>query len=483
MKNETFLSGEYEHLPNTWDEMFDENGKIRESYSAFHSLFSKIPLHELDQMNDFAMQFFKSQGITFNVYSDEKGVEKIFPFDIIPRIINHKEWRLIEKGIIQRIKALNHFLKDIYHDQFILKDNVIPASLVASNENYLREMRNLPVPSDIYSHISGIDLIRDEKGKFCVLEDNLRTPSGVSYMLENREISRSLYPSLMPENKVMQVINYPQMLYDQLNTLSNKKHPVIVLLTPGYYNSAYYEHASLARLMGIELVEGNDLVIDNHFVYMKMAGGLKKVDIIYRRIDDNYLDPLNFNSESVLGIAGIMDIYRQGNVIIVNAPGTGVADDKATYIYVPEMISYYLNEKPILNNIKTYQMANEDEKKYVIENIEKMVIKRTDGSGGYGMIIGETASEMDIEKYISKVRKAPSKFIAQPILRLSTTPCIFENNLSPRCVDLRPFAIYGKNEIKVTPGGLSRVAMKKGSLIVNSSQGGGSKDTWIIKNR
>ncbi len=480
MKNETILSGKYEHLPNTWDEMFDENGTIRESYSRFHSFFSKISLDELDQMNDFAIQFFKSQGITFNVYSDEKGVEKIFPFDIIPRIINQEEWRLIEKGIIQRIKALNLFLKDIYHDQFILKDNVIPPSLIASNENYLREMRNLAVPSDIYSHISGIDLIRDEKGKFCVLEDNLRTPSGVSYMLENREISRSLYPSLMPENKVMQVINYPQMLYDQLNTLSNKKHPVIVLLTPGLYNSAYYEHSTLARLMGVELVEGRDLLMNNNKVFMKTSKGLEKVDIIYRRVDDDFLDPISFNQSSVLGVPGILEAYKKRNVIITNAPGTGVADDKASYIYVPQIIKYYLNEEPILKNIETYQLENSEHFDYVKKNITNHVIKKTDGSGGYGMLMGNSADDIEIEKYFYKIKKNPSNFIAQPILNLSTSPCILNESMEPRCVDFRPYAIYGAEGIKVCPGGLTRVALKKNSLVVNSSQGGGSKDTWVI---
>lgn len=301
-------------------------------------------------------------------------------------------------------------------------------------------------------------------------------------MLENREITRRLYPYLLPKQNVLQVNNYPQLLYDQLKTLSHEDNPEIVLLTPGLYNSAYYEHTSLARQMGVELVEGSDLVIDNHNVYMKTAGGLKKVDIIYRRIDDDYLDPLNFKSESVLGLAGIMDSYRKGNVIIVNAPGTGIADDKATYIYVPEMIRYYLNEEPILENIKTYRLDKPDEKAYVLENIDQMVVKKTDGSGGYGMLMGKTASEKEIKEYVEKIEKKPENFIAQPTLSLSTTPCIIGDELTPRCVDLRPFAVYGAAGIKVCPGGLSRVALKKGSLVVNSSQGGGSKDTWVIKN-
>ncbi len=462
--------------------MFGEEEKVRYIYKSFSENLSKIPLDKLNKMQEFSSEFFMKQGVTFTVYNNEKGVERIFPFDIIPRIIHDKEWKIIESAIIQRIKALNYFLKDIYHEQFIIKDRIIPAELIAYHPNFLREMRNLSVPEDIYTHISGVDLIRNSDGKFYVLEDNLRTPSGVSYMLENREITRRLYPNLLPQQNVRQVSNYPQILYNQLTTLSQKPNPVIVLLTPGLYNSAYYEHTALARLMGVELVEGSDLVLDNHYVYMKTAGGLKKIDIIYRRVDDDFLDPLTFNSRSVLGLAGIMESYRQGNVVIVNAPGTGIADDKAIYIYVPEMIQYYLNEDPILDNIKTYQLSKPDEKAYVLENIDQLVVKKTDGSGGYGMLMGTSATEEEIEEYIQKIEIKPENFIAQPTLSLSTTPCIIDNQLTPRCVDLRPFAVYGSKGIKVCPGGLSRVALKKGSLVVNSSQGGGSKDTWVIKN-
>ncbi len=472
----------YEISPNTWDEMFCEDEKVRNEYNYFREYLSKIPLDSLNKMQEFSRQFFMNQGVTFTVYNNKKGVERIFPFDIIPRIIENKEWKIIESAIIQRIKALNYFLKDIYHEQFIIKDKIIPAELIAYHPNFLREMKNLAVPENIYTHISGVDLIRNNDGKFYILEDNLRTPSGVSYMLENREITRRLYPNLLPQQKVLQVNNYPQMLYNQLTTLSKKSNPVIALLTPGLYNSAYYEHTALARLMGVELVEGSDLVLVNHNVYMKTAGGLKKIDIIYRRVDDDFLDPLTFNSSSVLGLAGIMESYRQGNIIIVNAPGTGIADDKAIYIYVPEMIRYYLNEDPILENIKTYQLSIPEEKAYVLKNIDQMVIKKTDGSGGYGMLMGTSASEKEIEDYKKNIEKKPEKYIAQPTLSLSTTPCIINNQLSPRCVDLRPFAVYGSNGIKVCPGGLSRVALKKGSLVVNSSQGGGSKDTWVIKN-
>ena len=464
-----------------YDEMYAQNNSIRPLYKQFSKILEKLSIDDLNKMHEFSKDFFLNQGVTFTVYNDKEGVEKIFPFDIIPRIINNKEWTKIEEGIKQRIKALNLFIKDIYHEQFFLKDNKIPADLIISNPNYLRIMRKLNVPKEIYTHISGIDLVRDENGDFFVLEDNLRTPSGVSYMLENREITRRLFPNFIPKQKVMPVSNYPNMLYKELKSLVNKKNPVIVLLTPGLFNSAYYEHTALARLMGVELVEGNDLVVENNMVYMKTAGGLKVVDIIYRRIDDDYLDPLNFKSESILGVAGLMDCYRQGNVVIVNAPGTGIADDKAVYTYVPEMISYYLNEKPILDNIKTFQLSNNDEKKYVIENIQKLVVKRTDGSGGYGMLIGKDASDEEISVYIKKIKSEPDKYIAQPTLNLSTSPCFIKDSLKPRCVDLRPFAIYGANGIKVCPGGLTRIALKEGSLVVNSSQGGGSKDTWILK--
>lgn len=472
----------YTKYPNTWDEMFDGSGKIRDIYRYFEHFLKSTPIDTINQMQDFSSQLFRDHGITFTVYNDNKGVERIFPFDILPRIIKQSEWNVIEAGIKQRIRALNLFLRDAYHEQFIFKDGIIPRELLVNNGCFIREMKHLSVPNNIYTHISGVDLIRSNDGEFYVLEDNLRTPSGVSYMLENRQISRRLYPNLMPKSKVLPVDNYPQLLYKQLKTLVNKQNPEIVLLTPGLFNSAYYEHTTLARLMGVELVEGNDLVLDNHEVFMKTAGGLKKVDIIYRRIDDDYLDPLNFNSESVLGLAGIMEAYRQGNVVIVNAPGTGIADDKAMYVYVPDMISYYLNEEPILKNIQTYQLGNPEELDFVFKNIDKMVLKKTDGSGGYGMLMGKNATEAEINDYIIEVNKKPQKYIAQPILNLSSAPCIIDNELAPRCVDLRPFAICGADEIKVCPGGLSRVALKKNSLVVNSSQGGGSKDTWVIKN-
>ena len=480
MKNSDLFST-YEKLPSTWDEMYSDNEEFRSQYSGFIEYLKKTSPEKLTKKEDLSKQLFMSQGVTFTVYNDNEGIEKIFPFDIVPRIITAQEWDKIERGIKQRLKALNLFIKDIYNEQFIIKDGLIPAELIYSCPNFLREMKGVKVPYDVYVHISGVDLIRNNDGEFYVLEDNLRTPSGVSYMLENREISKRLFPGILPKNQVRSVSNYPNMLYKKLKELSNKENPNIVLLTPGIYNSAYYEHTTLARLMGIELVEGSDLVVKNHFVYMKTTNGLKQVDVIYRRVDDDYLDPLEFNAQSVLGVAGIMAAYRKGNVNIVNAPGTGIADDKAIYIYVPDMIKYYLNEEPILKNIETYQLGRPDELDYVTKNIKDMVIKKTDGSGGYGMLMGHEASEAEIKDYIDNVKKKPENFIAQPILRLSTAPCYINGQLSPRCIDLRPFALSGKDGIDICPGGLTRVALKKGSLVVNSSQGGGSKDTWVLQ--
>ncbi len=470
----------YEHYKNTWDEMFEPNNRIKPSYRFLYNFLSKQSVSDINKLKEFSLKFFMNQGITFNVYSDEQSIEKIFPFDIIPRIIMNKDWEIIEKGIIQRITALNLFLKDIYNEQFIIKDKVFPIELVANNPYFLNQMRGFKPPKDIYTHVSGVDIIRNSKGDFYVLEDNLRTPSGVCYMLENRQISRRLYPSIMPKKKIKDVSNYPQILYQQLASLSNKKNPTIVLLTPGLYNSAYYEHSTLARLMGVELVEGRDLLMDNNKVFMKTSKGLEKVDIIYRRVDDDFLDPISFNQSSVLGVPGILEAYKKRNVIITNAPGTGVADDKASYIYVPQIIKYYLNEEPILKNIETYQLENSEHFDYVKKNITNHVIKKTDGSGGYGMLMGNSADDIEIKKYFYKIKKNPSNFIAQPILNLSTSPCILNESMEPRCVDFRPYAIYGSEGIKVCPGGLTRVALKKNSLVVNSSQGGGSKDTWVI---
>ena len=482
MVNDNLFSS-YELVPNTWDEMYNNDSKIRTQYDIINSYLRSTSPEVLFKKEELSRQLFMSQGVTFTVYSDNEGIEKIFPFDIVPRIITAKEWDKIDRGIKQRLTALNLFIKDIYHDQFIIKDGIIPADLIYSCPYFLREMKGVNVPHDIYVHIAGVDLIRNNDGEFYVLEDNLRTPSGVSYMLENREISKRIFPGVLPKNNVQPVSNYPNLLYKKLQELSDQNNANVVLLTPGIYNSAYYEHTTLARLMGIELVEGSDLVVKDHIVYMKTTNGLKRVDVIYRRVDDDFLDPLEFNASSTLGVAGIMAAYRKGNVNIVNAPGTGIADDKAIYIYVPDMIKYYLNEEPILKNIETYQLGKPDEFKYVVENIKEMVIKKTDGSGGYGMLMGHEASEDEIKDYIDNVKKKTENFIAQPILRLSTAPCCIDGKLSPRCIDLRPFALAGSDGIDITPGGLTRVALKKGSLVVNSSQGGGSKDTWVIQDK
>lgn len=467
---------------SVWDEMFDPSTAVRPHYLAVSDFLKAIPPGDLSRKEDLAKRLFMSQGITFTVYSSGEGIEKIFPFDIIPRIITASEWAFIDSGIKQRLKALNLFLRDVYHEQFILKDGVVPVELVYSCPHYLREMQDVNVPYDIYVHIAGIDLIRDYDGTFYVLEDNLRTPSGVSYMIENREITKRIFPDLLPQCDVLPVTQYPNILYRNLKALSPRKiaAPKIVLLTPGIYNSAYFEHTTLARLMGVELVEGRDLVVENQHVYMKTTAGLEQVDVIYRRVDDHFLDPLVFDPSSVLGVSGILSAYREGNVAIVNSIGNGVADDKAIYTYVPDMIRYYLNEEPILKNVPTYQLSNPDERDYVLKNITRMVVKKTNESGGYGMLMGNAVSEKEIEAYIQEIHKDPRQFIAQPIINLSAAPCYLNGQLQPRRIDLRPFALCGPDGIEIVPGGLTRVALREGSLVVNSSQGGGSKDTWVL---
>lgn len=456
--------------------------RIRDHYSRVFASLQQLDVPALSQKDRLAAELFMNQGITFTVYSDNKGIERIFPFDIIPRIITGKEWDHIEQGIRQRLKTLNLFLKDIYGEQQIIKDRVIPASLVATCAHYTREVFGIQVPHDIYVHISGIDLIRGNDGAFYVLEDNLRTPSGVSYMLENREVTKRIFPSLLTSNQVRMVSNYPLLLHEILSQMapSQISNPRIVLLTPGVFNSAYYEHTFLARQMGIPLVEGRDLMIDNHKVYMKTTEGLEQVHVIYRRIDDEYLDPLVFKPDSVLGVPGLMSAYRKGNVAIVNAVGNGVADDKAVYAYVPAMIRYYLNEEPLLPNVPTYELSDPDVRAYVFDNIKSMVIKRTNQSGGYGMIMGNKVTDLEWTIARVEIEKEARNFIAQPIIPLSTAPCFINGEFQARHVDLRPYALCGPQGIKIVPGGLTRVALREGSLVVNSSQGGGSKDTWVI---
>ncbi len=480
-KNEVLV--DYNLKDNIWDEMKNENG-IREQYHNFVNEIQNLEPNDLLRRNEVAKKLFMQQGITFTVYDSGEGIEKIFPFDIIPRIIQAKEWKKVELGIKQRLKALNIFLKDIYNEQYIINDGIIPKSLIYSCPYYLKEMIGVDVPYNIYTHIAGIDLIRNNDGEFYVLEDNLRTPSGVSYMLENRNISSRIYPYILPKNKVKLVRNYPELLLKNLLNSSNiqESKPTVVLLTPGIYNSAYFEHSTLAKLMGIELVEGRDSVVDNLKVYMKTTKGLKLIHVIYRRVDDEFLDPLTFRPDSNLGVPGLYWSYKSGNVNIVNAMGNGVSDDKAVYTYVPDMIKYYLGEEPILNNIPTYNLENEDNLKMVVDKMKEMVIKRTDGSGGYGMLIGSNATKKQLDEFKTAIINNPRNYIAQPIINLSTVPCFIDGKFQPRHVDLRPFALYGSDGIDIVPGGLTRVALKEGSLVVNSSQGGGSKDTWVLEN-
>ena len=441
----------------------------------------KAGIERLAQYNDQAADIFYRKGVTFTVYSDAENIERMIPFDIIPRVIDAKEWQQVEAGCKQRINALNMFLDDIYHEQRIMKAGVVPDSYVYASGCYEPWMMNINLEKPVYSHISGIDLIRDEAGKFCVLEDNLRTPSGVSYMLESRNISKMLLPDLYESASVLSIDNYPERLKACLASATDKYDPQIVILTPGRFNSAYYEHAYLAHEMNVPLVHGYDLIVEDSKVYMQAVRGKVPVDIIYRRIDDPYLDPLGFDANSILGVSGLMSAYRAGNVVIVNAPGTGVADDKSLYPFVPDMIEFYLGEKPILPNVQTYQCRKPDELEYVLENLDKLVVKETQGSGGYGMLIGPTSTEQEIEDYRVRLLDNPAGFIAQPTISLSTNPTIVNGGIAPRHIDLRPFILsHGDGSVDIVPGGLTRVAMKEGSLVVNSSQGGGIKDTWVI---
>lgn len=479
METTSLISG-YRVESRVWDEMFENQG-IRPLYQKMVTAINRLSADEMNHKDELAKKLFMSQGVTFTVYSSGEGIEKIFPFDIIPRLIGAAEWKHIETGIKQRLKALNIFLHDIYHDQFIVRDGIIPIQLIYSCPGFIRAMVGVKVPHEIYTHISGIDLIRDQDGHFYVLEDNLRTPSGVSYMIENRSITYRIFPDLLPRIGVRPVKDYPDLLLNNLVSLANRQTsaPTVVLLTPGVFNSAYFEHTTLARLMGIELVEGKDLVADNNRIYMKTINGLKQVDVIYRRVDDEFIDPLVFRRDSMLGVPGLYSAYRAGQVAVVNAIGNGVADDKAIYSHVPEMIRYYLNEEPILKNVPTYPMENPEMRAMVFKDMSRMVIKKTNESGGYGMLIGSSATEKQMAEFRKAIDQDPRSFIAQPIINLSSVPCYINGRLQARRVDLRPYALYGPHGIDIVPGGLTRVALKEGSLVVNSSQGGGSKDTWV----
>ncbi|WP_258103518.1 circularly permuted type 2 ATP-grasp protein [Marinoscillum sp. MHG1-6] len=462
-----------------FDEMFDDEGVCREHYQQFKSAldqFSKKKLQQLQETTDKAQI---AMGMTFNVYHDNKGVEKILPLDILPRIISKSDWVTIENGLQQRIEALNLFLQDIYNDQKILKDKVVPKDLILSSKDYLEPCIGLTPPKGIWCHISGSDIVRDKEGTFMVLEDNLRCPSGVSYLLENREIIKRAFPRLFESIGVQPVSDYAGSLLRMLRYLSDKDQPTVAVLTPGMYNSAYFEHSYLAQQMGVQLVSGMDLIVENNKVYMQTTKGLQQVDVLYRRIDDTFMDPLTFNPKSMLGVPGIFEAYKAGNVAIANAPGTGIADDKAVYAYVPRIIKYYLDQDPIISNVPTYLCSEEKDRKYVLDNIEELVVKETNAAGGYGMLIGPKATKEEHAKFRKLVSDNPRNYIAQPTLSLSTVPTISKSGISPRHVDLRPYILYG-NDIKVIPGALTRVALKKGSLVVNSSQGGGSKDTWVL---
>lgn len=470
-----------EQKPQSFDELQISKGKYRPVAQAVGHWLDNINMDALNYLNEQAENIFYRKGVTFTVYSDAKNIERMIPFDIIPRIIAASEWKQIEAGCKQRITALNAFLHDIYHDQAIMKADIVPASYVYASGCYEPWMMGIELDKPIYSHISGIDLIRDETGKLCVLEDNLRTPSGVSYMLESRNISETLLADIFTETPIMGISDYPNRLKACLASSTSKYDPQVVILTPGRFNSAYYEHAFLAHEMNVPLVHGYDLVVEDSKVYMQGIRGKVQVDVIYRRIDDPYIDPLAFKSDSILGVSGLMSAYRAGNVVIVNAPGTGVADDKSLYPFVPDMIKFYLNEEPILPNIETYQCRKPDDLKYVLDNLDKLVVKETQGSGGYGMLIGPTSTKEEIEEYRLRLLENPAGFIAQPTISLSTNPTAVSDGIAPRHIDLRPFILsHGDGTVDIVPGGLTRVAMVEGSLVVNSSQGGGIKDTWII---
>ena len=469
-----------------YDEIYSGSKQPRDHYATMVERFNQLSLIDFERINNEVKTAFLNQGITFAVYAeDKKPDERIFPFDLIPRIIPNFEWMQLEKGVIQRNKAINLFLHDIYHQKKILKDKVVPAELIFSSKNYLKEMVEFTPEGGIYTHISGTDLIKHTNGEYYILEDNLRCPSGVSYVLSNRvALKKSLF-ELIDKLKTKAIYQYPEHLLEMLKSVKpkNTDNPTIVVVTPGMYNSAYFEHSFLAQKMGVQLVEGRDLFVEKYFVYMKTIYGPIKVDVIYRRVDDEFIDPLCFRKDSMLGVAGLMNAYRAGNVTLANAPGTGVADDKAVYHYVPDIIKYYLNEQPILNNVETFHCERESEGRYVLENIDKLVVKPVDESGGYGITIGNRLTKAEIEEVKVRIKSNPRRYIAQPIMSLSVHATYIEESkeFEPRHIDLRTFCLMGKNEEYVLKGGLTRVALKKGNLIVNSSQGGGSKDTWVLE--
>jgi uncharacterized circularly permuted ATP-grasp superfamily protein len=470
-------------VSKAFDEMNGYGGGVREPYRAVAEWLETQRIDDLKQKRTQAEALFRRTGITFAVYGDGEAAERLIPFDIVPRIISASEWRRLAAGIEQRVKALNAFMYDIYHRQEILRAGRIPEELVVQNSAFVPEMIGVDPPLGIYSHIIGIDLVRTGPNEFYVLEDNTRTPSGVSYMLENRETMMHMFPDLFAKNRVAPIETYPDNLLKTLESVADKsldRDPSIALLTPGLYNSAYFEHSFLADQMGVELVEGQDLVVVDGALYMKTTQGLRQVDVLYRRIDDDYLDPLVFEPTSMLGVPGLFDVYRSGRVTIVNAPGAGIADDKAIYSYIPEIVKFYTGAPPILNNVPTRNCRNPGDLAYVLENLKDLVVKEVHGSGGYGMLVGPAASQKEIETFRDKLKANPANYIAQPTLALSTCPTLVDSGLAPRHLDLRPFVLIG-DRVRLVPGGLTRVALREGSLVVNSSQGGGTKDTWILQ--
>jgi uncharacterized circularly permuted ATP-grasp superfamily protein len=473
-----------------FDEMNATASGVRAHYQCYQRWLAGQPADVMQARRAEAEMIFRRVGITFAVYGakdeDGSGTERLIPFDLIPRIIPAHEWAGMERGLVQRVTALNRFIHDVYHGQEIVKAGVIPAEQIFQNEQFRPEMMGVTVPGNIYSHVSGIDIIRapntQGEGEYYVLEDNLSVPSGVSYMLEDRKMMMRLFPELFSENRVAPVAHYPDLLLETLRAMAPPAtaEPTVVLLTPGMYNSAYFEHAFLAQQMGIELVEGQDLFVKDNFVYMRTTRGPKRVDVIYRRVDDDYLDPLAFRPNSTLGCAGLLNVYRSGNVAVCNAIGTGVADDKSIYPYVPKMIEFYLGEKPILKNVPTFMCRNPEDLQYTLANLKDLVVKEVHGAGGYGMLVGPASSAAEIEDFRRAIIANPAGYIAQPTLSLSTCPTYVESGIAPRHIDLRPFVLSGK-EVQMVPGGLTRVALKDGSLVVNSSQGGGTKDTWILE--
>lgn len=465
-----------------YNEMQDASGNMRPHYQSYADWLAQTPPERIERKRAEADLAFRRVGITFAVYGEESGTERLIPFDIVPRVIPGSEWRDMEAGLRQRVTALNMFLTDIYHDQEILKAGKIPADQVLNNGQYRREMQGVDVPGNVYANITGVDIVRAGQGESYVLEDNLRVPSGVSYMIEDRKMMMRLFPELFARHKVAPVQHYPDLLLESLRAVAPQgiTDPTVVVLTPGAYNSAYFEHTFLAQQMGVELLEGRDLFVKDEQVYMRTTQGAQRVDVIYRRVDDDFLDPCAFRADSMLGVPGLLEAYKAGGVTLANAIGTGVADDKSIYPYVPEMIRFYLGEEPKLNNVPTYMCRKPDELKYVLDHLPELVVKEVHGAGGYGMLVGPAASKAEIEHFRQLLLAKPEGYIAQPTLALSNCPTFVDSGVAPRHIDLRPFVLSG-NGVNMVPGGLTRVALREGSLVVNSSQGGGTKDTWVLE--